>query len=500
MTETIRYTKLFADDIAFGTSTQNVELQNGEVVAMEELNLTHLHASNNHVLYASSDGTTDATFNFDAANNRLFVPEIAGGSTSGDDVRIKGTTHATPGFVTLNEGGGNVGIGTTTPTALLHLSAASPEILVNESSTGDPAITFSLSDVDKFVMGIDNSDGDLFKIENGGVLGAANDFVLATDGRIGLGTSAPAADLHVFIGPSSATMQADADNFIIETGGNSGMTIASLSTGTSRIRFSDSVSGTAGAIAYDHNNDRLSIDVNAAEVARFDTNGQLLLGTTTTSAFVTGSSITIDAETGKAMLFQDTVGVAHGMTSIADTGTYGHIQQVASDSGGISLQGFSEATVGVSIEGYITTESTADADATGAAVEVVGHLRSGTASTTLGATGNLFSVRNEATTVFIVNGDGDVSNSGGSTAMAIYDDYDDTKLLKAVKGAMDGTYRERLGEWVDEHLAILEAGGIITRHKSGQWFISQRGWRGLLIDAIGQLDARLRALESPGIA
>lgn len=500
MTETIRYTKLFADDIAFGTSTQNVELQNGEVVAMEELNLTHLHASNNHVLYASSDGTTDATFNFDAANNRLFIPEIAGGSASGDDVRIKGTTHATPGFVTLNEGGGNVGIGTTTPTALLHVSGASPEILVNESSTGDPAITFDLADVDKFIMGIDNSDGDRFKLENGGVLGANNDIVLATDGKVGLGTGAPEANLHVFIGESSATLQSDANGFYIESSGSAGMTIASGSTGTSRIRFTDSVSATAGAIAYDHNNDVMSFNVNSSEVGRFGTSGALLVGATTVAGFITGPALQVDSAGGQYVVLQDSVGVAHGMTALADTGTFGTLEQTASNSGGVTLRGFSETTVGAVVEGYVTTESTVDSDLTDAAVEAIGYLKSGTGATALGATGNVFSVLNNTTTVFIVNGDGDVSNSGGSTAMSIYDDYDDTKLLKAVKGAMDESYRERLGEWVDEHLAILEAGGIITRHKSGQWFISQRGWRGLLVDAIGQLDARLRALESPGAA
>jgi len=500
MTETVRYTKIFAEDIAFGTSTQNVELQGGEVVALSELNLAHFHDSNDNVLYASSDGTTDDVFNYDAANDRLFVPEIAGGTGSGDDVRIKGTTHATPGSVTLNEDGGNVGIGIDTPTELLHLNGSGTTVLINESSTGDPQVLFELASVATFVMGVDNSDSDKFKLDNGGTLGANNDFVLTAAGLVGLGTSTPEASLHVFTSNSTVTPEVDADEIFVEASGDAGITIGSGTTSNSTLRFSRSTLATAGSVSYDHNNEVMLFSTNGSEVMRLESRGSLLLGASTESSFLGDSSIQVDSNGNgaHAIILQESDTIAHGMTQVSDTTTYGYIQYADSSSGGLKIAGLSETTNGMILQGNITTEETSDSDSSRGAVEVVGALKSGTSITALGDTGNVFSVRNNSTTVFIVNGDGDVSNSGGSTAMTTYDDYDDTKLLKAFKGVMDNDYRNKLGEWVDEHTAILERGGIITRGESGRWFISQRGLRGLIIDAIGQLDSRLRALESPG--
>ena len=187
--------------------------------------------------------------------------------------------------------------------------------------------------------------------------------------------------------------------------------------------------------------------------------------------------------------------VAHGITDLANTAEYGFLRKETGTTGGMEVFGLSSDRVGLKLTGIMTTESTADGDAGNAAVEVNGLLKSGTGSTALGATGNIFGVRSDTTLVFIVNGDGDVSNSGGSTTMGTYDDYDDVKLLSAVKGAMDVSFKKTLGEWVDEHTEILERGGVIKRDGDRYW-ISQRGWRGLLIDALRQLDSRIASLES----
>lgn len=496
MTETVRYTKIFAEDVAWGTSAQNVELQGGEVVALSEINLTYLHDSDNNVLYASSDGTTDDTFNFDPTNNRLFVPEIAGGTAAGDDVRIKGTSHATAGFVTLNEDGGNVGIGIDTPTALLHAKGTSPEILIDESSTGDPQLTFALSSVDTFVMGIDNSDSDTFKLESGGTLGANNHFVMTSAGKIGLGIVAPEAALHVFVSNAAIAPQSDADDFFVETSTATGITIGSGSSSSGNIRFADSGSANAGNIEFTHVSNHLVFGIAGNDILDITAKG-LLVSTNTDSADITGIGVVINNGIN-AIVLKNVGGVAHGMTSLVETDTYSTIGPVAVSDGGIEIEAFTDNEIGIELSAKITTEDTGTADSADAAIVLSGATKSGTSTVAMSATANIMSVDNSGTAVVLFKGDGDVHNSGGSTAMGVYDDYDDAKLIKAVKGVMDHDYGKRLGNWVEEHTAILERGGIITRGASGGWFISQRGWRGLLCDAIGQLDARLRALESTG--
>jgi hypothetical protein len=93
----------------------------------------------------------------------------------------------------------NVGIGTTTPSEKLTIStSANGGIAINNSSTNDPTLKFKLLNVDTFIAGIDNSDGDKFKIERGSLLGTNNDIVVnSTDGYVGLNVSLPTQRLHL---------------------------------------------------------------------------------------------------------------------------------------------------------------------------------------------------------------------------------------------------------------------------------------------------------------
>jgi hypothetical protein len=218
------------------------------------------------------------------------------------------------------------------------------------------------------------------------------------------------------------------------------------------------------------------------------------IGTRTTNAHVSQGLIVNQGTNDDHIAEFQSSDIAHGITDIASTDTYAYMGKYAATVGGLDLAGLTETVVGVSIHGLVNTADTTSADNSAAAVHVESALRSGAGAGAFGATGNLFLVRNYQTSVFIVKGDGDVANSGGATAMTTYDDYDDVKLLKSVKAAMAPNYKATLGEWVNEHTDVLERTGVITR-AGESWFISQRGWRGLLIDAIAQLSRRIESLE-----
>ena len=63
---------------------------------------------------------------------------------------------------------GNVGIGTLTPGSLLNIadndSVGAPQIRIQQDGTGDAALVFTLPGTKNYSMGIDNSDGNKFKI------------------------------------------------------------------------------------------------------------------------------------------------------------------------------------------------------------------------------------------------------------------------------------------------------------------------------------------------
>lgn len=218
------------------------------------------------------------------------------------------------------------------------------------------------------------------------------------------------------------------------------------------------------------------------------------IGTITQGSFL-GQGLAIDQGANDDHIIElRSSDVTHGVTDNAPTDTYAYGTKFNGGNGGLLWVGISGGSVGMGISGVATTETTTTTDSSPGVIELTGFLKSGSGTGPLGATGNVLTVRNENTRVLIVKGDGDVHNSGGSTAMGTYDAHNDVQLLQTVKGVMDVSYRERLGEWVDEHISVLERGGIVTRN-GDKWFISQRGWRGLLIDTIGQLDSRLRALE-----
>ena len=106
--------------------------------------------------------------------------------------------------------GGNVGINTATPDGQLDVfrndTATTGQLVVQQDGAGDAAIRLLLTATQSWMMGIDNSDSDKFKISSDGTgVETATKFTIDTSGNLGVGTAIPTDLLTVAADLSSGT-------------------------------------------------------------------------------------------------------------------------------------------------------------------------------------------------------------------------------------------------------------------------------------------------------
>ena len=107
--------------------------------------------------------------------------------------------------------------------------------------------------------------------------GADADNYFATSG---LSSKDLGVGLHIKTADSGASVNAIADEFVIEGSGSVGMTFASGNTSSGNIFFADDGGNEQGAIQYDHNANRMKFRVNNSDRMFIDSSGRVLVNTT----------------------------------------------------------------------------------------------------------------------------------------------------------------------------------------------------------------------------
>ena len=189
--------------------------------------------------------------------------------------------------------GGNVGINVTSPTT--------GRFVVN--TTSGVAAAF----------GRDGTDGDVVQIYNG-VAGTTKVVALGASGNDGTIYSQygdlllqPAAG-NVGIGETDPSgYWGQANNIVIDTSGNGGITIKSTSAGNGRLVFTDTKSATAGntdggMIAYNHTDDEMRFQTNGGQRIVIDSSGNVGIGATPNDWDPTITALQIDAVSISAFL------------------------------------------------------------------------------------------------------------------------------------------------------------------------------------------------------
>ena len=189
--------------------------------------------------------------------------------------------------------------------------------------------------------------------------------------------------------------------------------------------------------------------------------------------------------------------IAHGITDVLETDTYGQINKQNSTEGGVCLQGGTETYVGVSLAGFVTSEDTARSTSALGGIQIRTHVKSGTGNADPGSNKNVLSINGvSGHTKFLVDTDGDVHYDGSTNATA-WDDYDDVELLDTLRSLTvtdKDAAKNIFGDFIEDHAKVLNDTGVITLNEDGHHFVSTKGLNGLLIDSIRQTNARMKTI------
>jgi len=159
----------------------------------------------------------------------------------------------------------NVGIGTTSPSYLLHLSGTAPELAFTDT---DGSATWRARAVTNNFHITETGAGNPFVIESGA---GANAIRINSSGNVGIGTNSPTSKLHIFNGDGSIPDDAN-NHLLIEDDGHSYLGIGGGTSSDTGIHFMDS-GGIRGRIAYHHNGDSMSFKTSNTERIRIDATG-----------------------------------------------------------------------------------------------------------------------------------------------------------------------------------------------------------------------------------
>ena len=217
----------------------------------------------------TSSGSQPLTTNANSAKYDLILEAELQGNLLGD------TTPQLGGNLDLNSNDitgtgnikitGSVGIGTNSPSALLHLASNAPYINFEDVDNNQD---WQLQATAWFALRNQTTNSELLRVTSGG--------------NVGIGTNLPDSGTPLHVEESSASLGANpaASAFLVERAGNVGMTLGTANTGECSIFMGDTDSLTAGRVQYDNSNDSLQFWANSLERMRIDSSGRLLVNRT----------------------------------------------------------------------------------------------------------------------------------------------------------------------------------------------------------------------------
>jgi len=188
---------------------------------------------------------------------------------------------------------GNVGIGTTSPSNMLHLHGASP------------TIRFSDTDANGSAFSIVEDNAGLLKLRNdAGNSGTGSGIAFAVDaseamridsaGNVGIGTQGPSHNLDILSTTSGTTVSARVGSTATSGANNANLIINNGGTGNATLRFDYESSTNRASIGVPQSAQDLFFTTAGSERMRIDSSGRVGIGTSspTTSLHIQGANTT----------------------------------------------------------------------------------------------------------------------------------------------------------------------------------------------------------------
>ena len=222
-------------------------------------------------------------------------------------------------------------------------------------------------------------------------------------------------------------------------------------------------------------------------------NSQHLFLSETANTGAAGGAITINQQhNDDEILALKSSDIAHGLTSVAETDTYGSLRKNDGGiRGGLAIYGMAESDytgAGVELHAYSQGVDSASSTSATSVVSVRASKTSGTGGAALSSNANAFQIVASGNTQWICDAEGDTKYNGSDGAGA-FDDWDDVELLTTARHVTvtDKKFAKKMfGNFVQENAEVLDKYGVITMNDDGNHFISTKGLNALVIDAIRQ--------------
>jgi hypothetical protein len=190
--------------------------------------------------------------------------------------------------------------------------------------------------------------------------------------------------------------------------------------------------------------------------------------------------------------------VAHGITNLGTTDTYGYAAKFDDATGGLRWMGLSEDTQALVLNGTYTNDDTTKTSSALGGVRVISRKKSGAGTTTPGTNANLFVVATSGTSgaVWFVDVEGDTYRAGGSNT---FDEHDDIQLIRAFDVVLQSpgyVVDHEFDEFLDYNADHLEELGILyAPGADGRRFYSPTKLQRLQNGALFQLWRKNKVLE-----
>jgi len=229
---------------------------------------------------------------------------------------VSGSSTTTGSFAVAHIAG-RVGIGTSTPSALLHISStADTRIYLSDSNAasanknafinsdgGYLTFGFTSDDFATDVVGLQIYAGNTIvgiagttsqarlTVKGGGVTASSNAlyisdasdnamFVVNNAKKVGIGTATPSGSLHVFDGASGQTAHTNAKTAVFEDDIDGGISVLSTATAVGRMVFASPHNTLEGGFAYDHSTRSITARAGASAFLTGTSSGSVGIGTT----------------------------------------------------------------------------------------------------------------------------------------------------------------------------------------------------------------------------